>query len=243
MSDALKNSHIDGHTAETAGYPMQMAFIYQPQWDLTIPKGVDLSLWAKHLAHSVAREPFNLINHVRRVRLHLAYNDADASFGAMLDLHLVLGDKGISLRGSLLRQLKKILPQDRYDLFLKHYKPGLRPDQSLPASRHSVLGNFFAGNTILVKKETPRTTPSLKQHNPLNLAREELNFGDVSKAQQILEEALIEAPKTPELHHELLELYSHTRSLEDLIRMQERLGNNIAIALEEWNQTRSKLEN
>ncbi|MEL0583517.1 MAG: hypothetical protein AAES65_01375 [Candidatus Thiodiazotropha sp. (ex. Lucinoma kazani)] len=243
MSDTLTDPHLDKRAAETAGLPMQMAFQNQPQWELAIPKGIDLNLWAAHLAHTVSREPINLINHVRRIRLHLALKEADALFGAILDLHLALNEKGVSLRGNLLRQSKKILSQDHYDLFLTHYKQGLQPNQSLPPSRYSVLGNFFTGNKVLVKKENAHSSPNPDQHDPLELAREELKYGDISKAQQILEEALIQAPKTPELHHELLEVYSHTRSLEDLIRMQETLGDNIAIALDEWNQTLNKLKN
>jgi hypothetical protein len=209
---------------------------------LGIPRGVDLDRWATHLAHLSAREPGNLLNHVRRFYLHLARRQADGLYGAMLDLYLVLGDKGSSLRGRLLRESRKLLPQERFDLFLTHYKKGLQRNQPLPASRYSVLGNFFSGRMTLVSERKSLKEQVRERVDPLEQAREELNYGDVATAQQILEAALLRMPQRMELHLELLELYSHTRSLSDLVKMQTRLGEDVEIALAAWDQTRSKLE-
>ncbi|MEJ2396103.1 MAG: hypothetical protein P8171_24870, partial [Candidatus Thiodiazotropha sp.] len=59
----------------------------------------------------------------------------------------------------------------------------------------------------------------------------------------ILEDAILWAPEQIELHMELLEIYSATRSLSDLKNMQERLGDGVVIARQAWDQTRSALEN
>jgi hypothetical protein len=220
----------------------QLAFCESNHKGLGVPQGVNLDRWAAHLAHRSAREPGNLLNHVRRIYLHMARSQADALYGAMLDLYLVLGDKGGSLRGRLLRDARKLLPRERYDLFLTHYKHGLQRNQPLPASRHSVLGNFFSGRMTLVKQQLSLKEPVWQRVDPLEQAREELTYGDVAAAQQILEDAVLRLPHRAELHMELLELYTHTRSLSDLVKMQTRLGDDVATARSAWDQTRRALE-
>jgi len=209
---------------------------------LGIPKGVDVGQWATHLSYLSAREPDNLVNHVRRIYVHLALRQPDALYGAMLDLYLVLGDKGGRLRGRLLHKARMLLSQEHHDLFLTHYKQGLQRNQPLPPSQHSVLGNFFSGRKSLVKAQKVKGHPDKKEIDPLELAREELNYGDIAVAQQILEEALLQSPKRLGLHFGLLEVYKHTRSLDDLLKMKDRLGDGIDIAQAAWNQTRRLLE-
>lgn len=209
---------------------------------LKIPKGINPERWATHLAYLSAREPANLTNHVRRIYLHLKLKQPDALYGAMLDLHLVLGDKGGSLRGSLLRKAKNLLAKKHYNLFRSHNTQGLRRTQLLPASQHSVLGNFFSGGRNLVSELKTQSKPSEKGVDPLELAREELNYGDIAVAQQILEQALLQSPKRLGLHFGLLEVYKHTRSLDDLLNMKEQLGDGVAIAQAAWNQTQRLLE-
>lgn len=231
------------HSLRDLKYFRQVVFQEPDDTGLGVPRDIDLDKWATHLAHRSAREPGNLLNHVRRVYLHLARRQVEELYGAMLDLYLVLGDKGSSLRGRLLRETRKLLPRERYDLFLAHYKHGLQRNQPLPASRHSVLGNFFSGRMTLVRQQQSPKQPARVRIDPLEQAREELTYGDVATAQRILEVALLHSPNRIELHLELLELYTHTRSLGDLVKMQERLGDDVAIARDAWDRTRSLLGN
>ncbi|MEJ2590778.1 MAG: hypothetical protein P8178_05135 [Candidatus Thiodiazotropha sp.] len=221
----------------------QTAFMEPRDNRLGLPRGVNTERWATYLAHRCAREPGNLLNHVRRFYLHLARRQSDALYGALLDLSLVLGDKGSNLRGRLLRKARDLLAREHYDLFLTHYKHGLQNNQPLPPSRHSVLGNFFSGRMTLVKPPVSQKEPVRERIDPLVQAREELTYGDVETAQRILEAAVLRLPHREELHLELLELYTHTRSLDDLVRIQTQLGDDVAVARAEWERTRSMLEN
>lgn len=209
---------------------------------LSPPKGVDPDQWAAHLAHISAREPGNLLNHVRRIYLHLLRKQQNALYGAMLDLYLALGDKGERLRHQLLNKASKLLSQQEHELFLTHHREGLQSDQPLPASQHSVLGNFFSGGMRLVEEQQTGQEPHSKDIDPLELAKEELDYGDISVAQQILEEALLKSPQRLGLHYGLLEIYKHTRSLDDLLSMRARLQDDIAIARTAWNQMQKALE-
>lgn len=220
----------------------QAVFLQPSDNRLSPPVGVDPDQWATYLAHISAREPANLLNHVRRINLHLALKQSDPLYGAMLDLYLALGDKGGRLRHHLLQKARGLLSQERRDLFLTHSQQGLKSHQTLPASQYSVLGNFFSGEMSLVTEQSLDQQSADREIDPLELARQELDFGDISVAQQILEEALLQSPKRLGLHYGLLEIYKHTRSLDDLLAMKERLGDDVEIAQSAWNQMEKTLE-
>jgi hypothetical protein len=220
----------------------QMVFHEPNDNRLQPPKDVDSEHWATHLAHISAREPDNLLNHVRRIYLHLALMQSGPLYGAMLDLYLVLGDKGQSLRNHLLLKARKLLSHEEHDLFLTHTKPGLHSNQPLPASPHSVLGNFFSGKMRLVTERKVEHSSVDREIDPLELAKAELDYGDISVAQEILEVALLKSPARLGLHYGLLEIYKHTRSLDDLLAMKERLGEIASTAQAAWSQMQRSLE-
>jgi hypothetical protein len=222
---------------------VQAAFLDIPAWSLTPPKDFDLKQWATHLAHRSAQEPRNLLHHVRRIYLHIALKEPKELYGALLDLYLALGDKGERLRLRLFAKAKPLLPQEQTELFTRHQESGLQTQQPLPPSQHSVLGNFMTGAKRLTTQQSVTGKPTEWAGDPLELAREELNFGDISVAQQILEEAVMQSPQRLGLHYGLLEIYKHTHSLEDLISMRARLGDDLGLAQSAWNQTQTALEN
>ncbi len=220
----------------------QLTFHEPTHQGLKLPKEVEPRLWANHLAYRSAREPENLLNHVRRVYLHLELRQADELYGAMLDLFLVLGDKGEPLRTGLLKKAKTILSEEVYELFVKHLKHGLRKNRPYPISQYSVLANFFDGGLSLFDESNQTENPLNGSADPLELAREELTFGDITIAQDILESAILSSPERMGLHFGLLEIYKHTRSLGDLQKMQRRLGDHLGIAQSAWKKTREYLE-
>jgi tetratricopeptide (TPR) repeat protein len=208
---------------------------------LSLPKGVDRDHWTTYLAYISSEQPDNLLNHVRRIFTHLKYKQSEQLYGAMVDLFIALGDKGERLRFNLLQKSKKVISQEHYDLFLTHFKQGLQPHHSLPASQHSVLGNFISGDMRFVTKHDTAQQTHNREIDPLELAKEELNYGNTTVAQEILEEALLQSPARLGLHYSLLEIYRYTRSIDDLINMEKRLGDKIGNAQTAWNQTRKAL--
>ncbi|MCG8017648.1 MAG: hypothetical protein JAY97_15650 [Candidatus Thiodiazotropha sp. 'RUGA'] len=160
----------------------------------------------------------------------------------MLDLFLVLGDKGESLRKGLLRKAKTILDRDLFELFVKNLKQGLQKNHPYPISQHSVLANFFDGGLSLIDVDPKSDEQPGRGVDPLELAQEELTFGEVAVAQEILENALLSSPERMSLHFGLLEIYQHTHSLSDLLMMQDRLGERIKVAETAWMKTRRYLE-
>jgi hypothetical protein len=223
--------------------PSSQVIFHEPRnQGLKIPEAVEPEQWATHLAYLSAREPGNLVNHVRRIYLHLELKQPDPLYGAMLDLYLILGDKGASLRRRLLRMSKSDLPADLYTLFASNWEQGLKRSQSFPISQYSVFGNFMQGEFKLIDEGSAVKQTRVKQMDPLDMAHEELTFGDISVAQAILEDAILATPHRMGVHYSLLEVYKHTHSLSDLLKMQEKLGDNVSVAQSAWKQTREYLE-
>lgn len=220
----------------------QLTFHEPTHQGLKSPKEVEPRLWANHLAYRSAREPENLLNHVRRVYLHLELRQTEELYGAMLDLFLVLGDRGESLRKGLLKKAKTILDKEIFELFVKNLKQGLQKNQPYPISQHSVLANFFDGGLTLIDVDIKSDEQAGSGVDPLALAQEELTFGDIAVAQEILENALLSSPDRMSLHFGLLEIYQHTHSLSDLLKMQDRLGERVKIAESAWTKTQKYLE-
>jgi hypothetical protein len=223
----------------------QVAFQETSNNGLSPPTGVERDHWATHLAYISSREPKNLLNHVRRVFIHLKLKQPDPLYGALVDLYIALGDKGDHLRFNLLKKAKRLISQEQYELFLTHFQQGLQPHHQIPASQYSVLGNFFIGEMRYVRDEQIQQQADNHNHDidPLELSRQELSYGNTAVAQQILEEALMQSPSRLGLHYSLLEIYRHTRSLDDLLSMEKRLGEDIGITQTAWNQTKKALLN
>jgi len=64
---------------------------------------------------AVAAQPKNLSAHLQRITHHLETRDQDATYGALLDLFWVLGDKGRDLRSRLTHRAFRLLSADQYN--------------------------------------------------------------------------------------------------------------------------------
>lgn len=160
-----------------------------------------------YLAHSVARNPNCLLTHAQRIALHVKRKESEAVCGALLDLFIVLGTHGTQLRERMLKFAESLLDQTASEFFLSNLRRGVLATNDLPISPYSVLTKGVHGTTDLVRQIPDRRT---LDRDPLQQARECLEFGQVGEAQRILEVALIDQPERVELHHDLLEIYRYT---------------------------------
>mgnify|MGYP006929323918 CR=1 FL=1 len=79
--------------------------------------GPHKSVLLHHFTRLVASEPNNLRSHVQRVYLSILCHDAAELPGALSDLFLILGNKGLPLRKRLIEQAAPLLRQDDMALF------------------------------------------------------------------------------------------------------------------------------
>jgi hypothetical protein len=103
---------------------------------------------ADYLAHCVARNPRDLRAHARRIALHHALTEDDDLAAAVIDLFIVLSDKGASLKRLLLKRHEAELRRTRcYPPLAEALEGALSPHAAnidLPASifRRPALGDF-----------------------------------------------------------------------------------------------------
>ncbi len=194
---------------------------------------------ADYLAHRVARVPLDLRAHVQRIVLYARAQDRGGAYAALVDLFLALADKGHALRRRMLGQVIGLLDPAQGRALHQALLSGLEITDALPVAAGSVLSRGVTGITKLVQRQNSGASQG---QDPLDEARSCLEYGQVAEAQRLLEAALRQDPGREALHHELLDIYRHTRELGALRAMRRRLeGLSGALDLA-WQETERGLQ-
>lgn len=229
-----------GYTPPSADDPrLEPAFLTQYKGNLFVDTKGWRSQAKTFYAHAICRTPLDLKLHVQRITLHAEMKDPDIS-GALFDLFLVLEKRGTALRKRMLALAKPLLLAEDYILF--HRQLGevvASPPPVRSAPRSSMLSRGISGNTRLIEK---LTSTSRLENDPLEEARQQIEFGQVEPALETLETALLANPARLEIHHALLEIYWHARQRRRVADMLQRLQDHENPALSEWQHLLSKLE-
>lgn len=140
-----------------------------PAFVLEAERGLALSVEARSrvepreawrwLAMRVARQPCDLRAHAQRVRLLAEVGEGARLFGALVDLFLVLGDKGRELRTALLATARPALDPDDHAWLRSHLVAGLPRETGLPFALGSVVAHGAYGSGALVREHVPAATP------------------------------------------------------------------------------------
>ncbi len=211
---------------------VEPAFILDRWHRLSAPKLLDRDRLVSHFAHQVARTPSDLLTHTRRILYHIAKNDSSGVHGALLDLYLVLGDKGYELRRRMYHKSRLFFSSEQKEHFVFCQRSGIDRSHPLPASADSVLGDFFNGTGLLVSRRS-KTFPV----QPLSLLQEaqRLLEGDqFDDARKLLEEGVLANPMGDELNKVLLEIYYHTRNKQAFMEMWLQLGGVTTAIPDQW---------
>ncbi|MEW8052395.1 MAG: hypothetical protein AB2792_19070 [Candidatus Thiodiazotropha sp.] len=168
-------------------------------------------------AHEVARTPNALWLHVQRINLLAGMADPDIH-GALIDLFLVLDGKGAALCKRLLSLAYPLLQRQAYQQLLDYLlENGSRHNLS---SIGSVLSTGRVSHELLIRYEE---SDADDQTDPLQIASEQLAYGQTDLARETLESAILAAPGRLELHHALLEIYRHSRIKTQIVHFLQRL--------------------
>lgn len=166
----------------------------------------------QHQQFMLRREPNNLRRHVQYIFALLAEETTsrDALFGALLDLFIVLGDKGLPLRRRMLSAAKSSLPEQDVDWLNLHLLGGLSANTVVTKAGFSVLTQSYRGkNTIISKAEQSAVQPELSFYEQ---AVSLLEYGDIDQAAELLVLALQQQPSDQQIADELLAIYQHQRN-------------------------------
>jgi len=151
---------------------------------------LDLQQAGRSLDQAVAADPGNLSAHVQRIHFHWHMQEAEALFGALVDLFIVLKQNGLALRSRLLRSCEKVLDSKQQVFLLQHLDAGLDDATPLPPDTASVLRE---SNADLVSEQSGRRAD--RETIAFQLAEEYIRLGwdDLGKA--LLKELLDEEPE------------------------------------------------
>lgn len=195
----------------------------------------DLGSW---LAQQVARSPRRLDLHVQRIVLHAEQGSVVQLMASLVDLFIVLGNAGHGLRKRLLDANRRRLPADMETFLQTHLSEALAPDTPLPMELPwSRLSLGLSGVSRLVSREQLSTSP----HQPLEMAQNLLNDGNINEAMALLEQALMKTPDDSALQAELLATCRATRDSSTLRRLREKLSMDSAMH-DDWDNTLSWLD-
>lgn len=173
-----------------------------------------------YLARQVARAPGDLCRHIQRINLFLQQEAGEETYGALLDLFIVLGPKGLPLRWRMLRAAKHCLSTEQYQALRQHLESGVHATDAMPIGGNSMLSKGLTGSNQLVVNEA---VAAELERDPLVESREHLEYGQVEEARELLEKAVLEEPWRGDLQTELLEIYRYTRDEKNLAAMRTRL--------------------
>jgi tetratricopeptide (TPR) repeat protein len=224
--------------SDTDAY-LEPAFLTRYQGKLHLDARGWIDQAKAHYAHAIARNPGNLLVHVQRISLYAETADP-AILGALLDLFLVLGERGIPLRRRMLALARPILSSQDHHALHQQLEQGHPIPSSLHAHASStVLSRGITGTTHLISKREQAPSDS---EDPLETARQQIDIGQIELAQQTLESALLADSSRLSLHLALLEIYRHARDRQRTIQLWQQLQGRENPAEIEWRRLLKQLE-
>lgn len=195
---------------------------------------------AQYLAHAIRRTPADLRLHTQRIFLHLKKSAAEELYGALVDLFIVLSTKGLALRQQMLHRAKTVLNKEQFGLLDSTLEEGLKDTDTITCCDSSLLSRGFSSTDALVFKLG--VSAHHQDKDPLQEARDYMEYGEVKEAQSVLEEAIFEHPGRLELHHDLLEIYERTNAVDDFHLFYSQLhdiSDSVTIP-DEWERLANK---
>ncbi|AEF99769.1 hypothetical protein Metme_1346 [Methylomonas methanica MC09] len=176
----------------------------------------------------VARKPKDLLAHIRRI--YFCYQNAmrEPLYAALLDLLLVLDQKGQILSRRVILGCRPMLDAEQFAT-LKDISLGTRQVQS---NRLSLFNKGVVGKSQLL--EVNRSAQV--QHDYMGLARDFIEYSQLEEAMTILEQGLEELPGRQDLQALLLELYRSTQSIGRFQNHYKWIIKSGAPILNEWQQ-------
>lgn len=215
----------------------------------------------ENLAFTVLRDPADLRAHVQRIALHIRIQDQSGLYGALVDLFIALGEKGLSIRKRMLTQAKPHLTKKHFLILNSLLERGIRDTDQVTDSDSTVLAkgyigknNFVVDDTAFVKNITKaKPEPSWQKtcteqsrsnpHDPRQEASDCLMYGQVDEARKILEQAVLAEPWREDLQKDLLEIYWATRDIKGCQAMYGRLADEFIPEHHAWIQTVKRINN
>lgn len=227
---SIKAEHNAGF-GDPPVYPVEAAFLlpgYKGLW-------LDATSWNREAANYFisrsARNPRDLRNHVQRINHQIQQKNPDGVYGALLDLFIILKDRGRPLRERMLKSARQLLRDEWFETLNQRLDRGITELDAMPLSHSSILSKGCAGSRRLVEKIGDSAA---LDWDTLQEARSYLEYGQVDQAQSLLETAILQGSLRLDIHKDLLEIYKHARDRSNFLKMHRQLDTTDQSVLRLW---------
>ncbi len=121
---------------------------FQPPEGSTLHGRREAERLVAHLEMHLVRQPDDLYGHTRRILIAGQLGDAEATYGALVDLFIALADRGVGLKSAMLSQTVLQLDPPQRRFLASHLASGVRADENIhPPANRSVLTHGLVGMT------------------------------------------------------------------------------------------------
>jgi len=181
----------------------------------------------QQLVFKVLKKPKLLISHLQRIYLTYSLGMQDQLYAALVDLLWVLDGKGIELSGRMVKATQTHLTEQQVKML-----GGFLNNTGL------LVGNKFSvcitekGKDLIVEKNIKLDD----SYDPLDLARDYIEYSQLDEALKTLEEALILTPERLDIQSELLELLKVSRNIQEFTRIEQVFLDKEMELSVEWSQ-------
>ncbi|MDI6750772.1 MAG: tetratricopeptide repeat protein [Pseudomonadota bacterium] len=174
-----------------------------------LPSAAHAERYLDFLKHRIARQPADLLAHVRRILLAREYRQKKVTAEALQDLFRVLGDRGAGLRARLLTLCFPLLDS-----------------QSLKGLRQSAGASRPLPPAIVIRQANRGIPTSQSEGGNATLLAEALDHleaGQVDEARSLLEKYLPANPGDVGATRLLLDIYRRARDYSAMTSMRKQI--------------------
>lgn len=163
-----------------------------------------------YLGHRILENRADLRCHVQRILLLIETGEEPDLHGALVDLFIAVGDKGLGLKRRLLDLAAPRLSRTALTFLTQRLSAGIQPwETAVSRMRTSLLALGFSGTHEVVRRRDRESV--FAYANAVEEAHACLEYGQVDAARELLERALRREPDNDLVAAELLEIYRCTR--------------------------------
>lgn len=221
------------HENELGSFAQPGFFSFQDKHTLWSTETMAYSNFLEQLVFQITRKPKSLIAHVQRI-YHCFHADLNEQlFAAIVDFLITLNKKGQAISWRIIMGTKSRLTSDQFNQLKNYLKDNNADINLLAGNQYSVFSRGFLGDNKMIDQIERQDKAA---YDPLEIARDHIEYSQLKQAKQVLEKAILEQPTRRDLHYELLALYRSTRDSTGFNMMLAELIQSGVDIIDEWNQ-------
>lgn len=193
-------------------------------------KQSDESLY-QQVVSKVVREPEKLMSHIQRIYLTFNLGMSEQLFASLVDLLWVLNGGGSALSSRMVMATQSLLTEQQIEILTFHFKR--KNTDLLVGNRFSVCTTGIVSNREMLFEKSHKT---VVDHDPLDIARDFIEYSQLDEALEILEEAVLNMPERKDIRIELLDLLKLTRNKQAFIRIRDALLEGDLSLTSDWQE-------